>query len=89
MRTLGYFAVWIALILATLLQLVIFGGVKASNLRVISIMVLAWLQASLVVFFYQNVLKEPKGVSMLYLASFLTGSGLIIGMILSITHAME
>ncbi|GBC75285.1 hypothetical protein HRbin06_00602 [archaeon HR06] len=77
-----YLIIWLTLIISTILQLTFFAS--SSNLKILGIISLAWFQVSLIVFFYQDLLKEPKGISLLYLVSLLLGSSLIIGMVVSI-----
>ncbi len=86
MRSVGYGVIWGLLIGATVFELAIFRTAIAPNAAASIIVSLAGLKAMLIALFYQHLSREPKSVSLVYVAALLAGVGLIIGMQVSMYH---
>lgn len=83
MKVLGYVAVWVVLMVATAMEVLIFGMPASPSLTTLGIGGLAGLKGLLIALFYQHVVDEPRSVSVLYVAALLAAAGLIIGMAVS------
>jgi hypothetical protein len=82
-KILGYVVVWVVLMVATALEMLIFGMPAPPSVTTLGIGGLAGLKGLLIALFYQHVVDEPKSVSLLYLAALLAAAGLLIGMAVS------
>ena len=84
MRVAGYLAVWVVLMVATALEVVVFGMPLTLAMLVLGVMGLAVLKAVLIALFYQHVWSEERWVKLFYLLALVTAVGLIVGMVTSL-----
>lgn len=84
MKIVGYATVWLVLIVATGLELALFGMPLTPLVVALGIFGLAGIKAILIAMFYQHLVGEPKSVSILYLVGLLAAMGLIGASIISL-----
>jgi len=84
MKAQGYIAIWVILILFTIIEILIFGLPLPTSLIVPGILSLAAVKALLIALFYQHLLHTPTGISTLYFIALLGGIGITAGMIASL-----
>ena len=84
MRIVLYVGVWVVLMVATMLEVVIFGMPMTLAMIIFGVMGLAVLKAVLIALFYQHVWTEERWVKLFYLLALVTAIGLIVGMVTSL-----
>ncbi|HID05445.1 MAG TPA: hypothetical protein EYH45_03690 [Candidatus Caldiarchaeum subterraneum] len=83
-RVLVYVAVWVALVVFTVIELMLVGMPMTPITIALGILGLASLKALLIALFYQHLIGEAAWVKIFYAFALLTAVGLVVGMITGI-----